>query len=106
MHERRIPEWLRHAPAPGVRGFAVLAGIELTGDGFFYQNPLESDGSVERSEYFEVACCPANFARLMAQVPGLVYARSDDTLFAKTDGVVKYGSRRGRRHVSVLVDSQ
>ena len=31
---------------------------------------------------------------------------SDDTLFAKTDGVVKYGSRRGRRHVSVLVDSQ
>ena len=28
MLERRIPEWLRHAPAPGVRGFAVLAGIE------------------------------------------------------------------------------
>lgn len=28
MFERRIPEWLRHAPAPGVKGFAVLAGIE------------------------------------------------------------------------------
>jgi large subunit ribosomal protein L27 len=28
----------------------------------------------------------------------------DDTLFAKSDGLVKYGSRRGRRHVSVLVD--
>ena len=28
MHERRIPEWLRHAPAPSVRGFAVLAGLE------------------------------------------------------------------------------
>ena len=28
MHERRIPEWLRHAPAPSVRGFAALAGIE------------------------------------------------------------------------------
>ncbi|MGB7244971.1 MAG: MFS transporter [Sulfitobacter sp.] len=28
MHERRIPEWLRHAPAPSVRGFAVLAGAE------------------------------------------------------------------------------
>lgn len=28
MHERRIPEWLRHAPTPSVRGFAVLAGIE------------------------------------------------------------------------------
>ena len=29
---------------------------------------------------------------------------SDDTLFAKTDGTVRYGTRRGRRHVSVLVD--
>lgn len=28
MHERRIPEWLRHAPAPGVRGIATLSGIE------------------------------------------------------------------------------
>ncbi len=29
-HERRVPELLRHAPAPGVRGFAALAAIEAT----------------------------------------------------------------------------
>lgn len=28
----------------------------------------------------------------------------DDTLFAKADGVVKYGEGRGRRRVSVLTD--
>ncbi|MEH6360250.1 MAG: MFS transporter [Amylibacter sp.] len=28
MHQRRIPEWLRHAPAPSIRGFSVLAAIE------------------------------------------------------------------------------
>jgi large subunit ribosomal protein L27 len=28
---------------------------------------------------------------------------ADDTLFAIADGVVTYGRRRGRRHVSVLV---
>jgi len=28
MFQRRIPEPLRHAPAPGVRGFAILAGAE------------------------------------------------------------------------------
>ncbi|WP_027258191.1 MFS transporter [Leisingera aquimarina] len=28
MHERRIPEWLRHAPVPSVRDFGVLAGLE------------------------------------------------------------------------------
>lgn len=33
MHQRRIPEWLRHAPAPSVRGFAVLAGIEAVARG-------------------------------------------------------------------------
>lgn len=33
MHERRIPEWLRHAPTPGVRGFAVLAAFEAVGRG-------------------------------------------------------------------------
>ena len=28
MFERRIPEWLRHAPAPSVKGFAAIAGCE------------------------------------------------------------------------------
>jgi large subunit ribosomal protein L27 len=26
----------------------------------------------------------------------------DDTLFARADGVVKFGKRRGRRHVSIV----
>ncbi|UWQ92778.1 MFS transporter [Aliisedimentitalea scapharcae] len=28
MQERRIPEWLRHAPTPTVRNFGILSGIE------------------------------------------------------------------------------
>jgi large subunit ribosomal protein L27 len=37
--------------------------------------------------------------------PGLnVGLGSDDTLFAKADGVVKYGRRKGRRLVDVLTD--
>ncbi len=28
MHERRIPEWVRHAPAPSVRDFGILSGLE------------------------------------------------------------------------------
>jgi DUF1680 family protein len=50
-----------------------LSGVSLSGDRFFYQNPLVSNGTVERSAYFDVACCPANLARLMEQIPGLVY---------------------------------
>lgn len=33
MFERRIPEWLRHAPAPSLRGFATLAGLEAAARG-------------------------------------------------------------------------
>ncbi len=33
MFERRIPEWLRHAPAPSVRGFATLAAFEAVARG-------------------------------------------------------------------------
>ncbi len=36
--------------------------------------------------------------------PGLNVGRGgDDTLFAKIDGVVAYGSRKGRRQVSIVV---
>lgn len=58
-----------------------LSGVSLAGDTFFYQNPLVSTGGVERSAYFEVACCPANLARLMAQLPGLIYAQRDREIF-------------------------
>jgi DUF1680 family protein len=53
----------------------------VKGDAFFYQNPLESTGRNERSAYFDVACCPANLARAIAQLPGLIYARQGDTVF-------------------------
>jgi len=58
----------------------ALSGVSLAGDAFFYQNPLASDGDVERSSYFDVACCPANLARLLAQLPGLIYAQTDEQL--------------------------
>ncbi|MFD2205730.1 MFS transporter [Kiloniella antarctica] len=33
MFQRRIPEWLRHAPTPGAKGFAILSGIEAISRG-------------------------------------------------------------------------
>ena len=59
----------------------ALSGVSASGDTFFYTNPLESEGGVGRSEYFDVACCPANLARLVAQVPGLIYGNRDSEIF-------------------------
>lgn len=58
-----------------------LSGVSLEGDSFFYTNPLEAAGDHRRREYFEVACCPANLARLMGQLPGLVYAREGERVY-------------------------
>jgi DUF1680 family protein len=59
----------------------VLSGISLSGDHFFYPNPLESSGSYGRSEWFGCACCPSNLCRFMASVPGYVYAHRGDSVY-------------------------
>lgn len=52
----------------------VLSGVSLSGDRFFYDNPLESSGEHERQRWFGCACCPGNITRFMASVPGYMYA--------------------------------
>ncbi len=59
----------------------LLSGVALSGDRFFYQNPLESAGGYGRSPWFEVACCPPNMTRFLPSLPGYVYATKDDTVF-------------------------
>jgi len=54
-----------------------LSGIGESGDRFFYVNPLESDGDHHRKEWFYVACCPPNAARLLASLGRYLYARSE-----------------------------
>ena len=55
----------------------VLSGVSLSGDKFFYDNPLESDGEHERQRWFGCACCPGNVTRFIASVPGYMYAFSE-----------------------------
>jgi len=60
---------------------AMLSGISLKGDTFFYPNPLLSLGQHERSPWFACACCPSNLPRFMLSIPGHAYAVSGDKVF-------------------------
>lgn len=60
---------------------AVLSGVSMTGDRFFYPNALESLGQHERSPWFGCACCPSNVARFAPSVPGYVYAHKDNDIY-------------------------
>lgn len=59
----------------------IISGIALSGDLFFYPNPLESSGQHKRSPWFTCACCPSNVTRFVPSVPGYAYATQDDALF-------------------------
>lgn len=59
----------------------LISGVSLSGDHFFYPNPLESEGQHRRSEWFGCACCPSNVCRFMPSVPGYVYAQRDDKIY-------------------------
>ena len=56
----------------------ILSGVSLSGDRFFYQNPLASNADSpyarERQEWFYCSCCPTNFARFLPQVSQLCWA--------------------------------
>jgi DUF1680 family protein len=59
----------------------ALDGLSLSGDHFFYDNVLASNGQHQRREWFGTACCPANIARLVTSVGNYIYGRSDDGIW-------------------------
>lgn len=59
----------------------ALDGLSLSGNHFFYGNPLASRGQHSRREWFGTACCPANIARLVASLGDYIYAKNDQQLW-------------------------
>jgi DUF1680 family protein len=66
----------------------LISGVSLSGDEFFYVNPLAADGqhkfnhgSTTRFSWFGCACCPGRMIRFLPCLPGYVYAHKDNTVF-------------------------
>ncbi|KAA9356436.1 glycoside hydrolase family 127 protein [Larkinella humicola] len=59
----------------------ALDGLSLSGDRFFYGNPLASNGNTARSAWFGTACCPSNIARLVASLGDYIYGKNDSGLW-------------------------
>jgi DUF1680 family protein len=55
-----------------------LSGVSLDGQRYFYVNPLQSRGGIERPEWYGCACCPPNVMRQIAAV-GHYIATVDET---------------------------
>lgn len=74
----------------------ALDGLSLSGDHFFYDNVLASNGQHQRREWFGTACCPANIARLVTSVGNYIYGKSNDgiwiNLFVGSNTNMKMGN--------------
>ncbi len=77
---------------------AVLPGLSLDGQSYFYQNPLEDDGTHRRQAWFGCACCPPNVTRTLAALPGYFYGVSDDGVWVHlyAEGSVQLSLPDGR----------
>ncbi len=67
---------------------AFLPGVSMSGDRFFYPNPLAADGvtafnhgSVQRAPWFGTSCCPVNVVRVLPSLPGYIYATRGDDVY-------------------------
>ena len=71
-----------------------LSGISLSGDEFFYPNPLACKGGYKRSKWFGCSCCPVNDVRFIPQIPSMIYATGPNrtlywNLFASSKTAVR-----------------
>jgi DUF1680 family protein len=60
---------------------AALAGVSLSGDRFFYTNPLESKGNYTRSPWENPPCCPTNIVRFLPEIGSVIYAKRDKDIY-------------------------
>lgn len=93
----------------------VLSGISISGDSFFYENPMSVDPRrnafndsraeglrehlpiLERVKVFDCSCCPPNLLRFVGSIADFMYSTSGSTVFAHCymngAGTVSVGGR-------------
>ena len=83
----------------------ALDGISLSGDRFFYDNPLASNGRHQRKAWFGTACCPANIARLLASLGNYVYGSSSDGVWINLFVGSEMNWKRGKKEWALKMQS-
>lgn len=91
----------------------ILSGLSLSGDAFFYENPLEihldnykKRGGrypiAQRQKIFDCSCCPCNVNRVLASLGQYFYAEENGSVWVNQFGESTY--RNGAIAVSQKTD--
>jgi uncharacterized protein len=79
----------------------ALSGLSRDGEHYFYENPLESDGTHRRWRWHTCPCCTMNVSRLVASIAGYFYSTGDDTLAVHLYGGASTTVSLGGRSISL-----
>lgn len=60
---------------------AAIAGVSISGNKFFYTNPLESKGKNKRSTWEDPPCCPTNIVRFLPEIGSTIYGKRDKEIY-------------------------
>lgn len=81
---------------------AVISGVSLDGETFFYDNPLASEGNHHRVPWFGCPCCPPNLARLLASLGEYIYAQNTNEavvhLYIQGSGQFEFNGQKVTLH--------
>lgn len=58
----------------------MLSGVSLSGNKYFYENPLASD-THKRWMWHSCPCCPPMFLKMIGVLPSYIYAKGKDALY-------------------------
>ncbi len=59
----------------------IICGLSEDGTKFNYDNPLASDGSFERQEWFDCSCCPTQTIRFTPSIGKYIYAEDENNFY-------------------------
>ena len=59
----------------------IITGVSLSGDSFFYQNPLKSNGGHHRWSNHDCPCCPPMISKLLASIQENIYTYKKDGIY-------------------------
>jgi DUF1680 family protein len=82
-----------------------ISGLSLSGDRYFYDNPLESRGNHHRVPWFDCACCPPNIARLIGRIGDLALGTSENAFFVNIPVAFEAKVQLGEATVSLKMES-
>jgi DUF1680 family protein len=92
---------------------AVLGGMSLDGTKYFYTNPLRQVDPLptklrwprERASFVTSYCCPPNLLRVIGEVAGYAYAKSDNAIWVNLYGSNRLTTDINGREVKLKQDS-